>query len=96
LGQYVLIRSLSLLGPDVQNIETSDKPEEQAPATTEGAVDVAPAGDLQTSSEDKPQETAADTVTEVPPQQQEGDATGASQETTRRIEVPNTKVQLVA
>jgi hypothetical protein len=95
LGQYVLIRSLSLLGPDVQNIETSDKPEEQAPATTEGAVDVAPAGDLQTSSEDKPQETAADTV--APPQQQEGNATGAqTQETTRRIEVPNTKVQLVA
>jgi hypothetical protein len=80
------------LGPDVQNIETSDKPEDQAPATTE----VAPAGDLQTSFEDKPQETATETVTEAPPQQQEGDATGATQETTRRIEVPNTKVQLVA
>jgi hypothetical protein len=48
---------------------------------------------LQTSSEDKSQETAADTV--APPQQQEGDATGVqTHETTRRIEVPNTKVQI--
>jgi len=82
---------------DVQNSESSDKPEEQAPASNEGAVDaedgkVAPAEDLQTSSADKPQETATDTVTDALPQQQEGDATGAVQETTRLIEVPNTKV----
>ncbi|KAM0822781.1 hypothetical protein ACQ4PT_071290 [Festuca glaucescens] len=84
-------------GADAENIETSDKPEEQAPAATEGVADaengkVAPDGGLQTSSEDKPQETATDTVTEAPPQQQGGDATGVTQETTRLIEVPNTKV----
>jgi hypothetical protein len=92
---------LSLLEPDAENIETSDKPEEQAPAATEGVADAengkaAPDGGLQTSSEDKPQEAATDTVTEAPPQQQGGDATGAAQETTRLIEVPNTKVRLVA
>ena len=85
------------MGPDAQNIESSDKPEEQAPASTEGEADaangkVAPAEDLQTISENKPQETATDTVTEAPPQQQEGDASGAGQETTRLIDVPNTKV----
>ena len=77
----------------MQNSESSEKPEEPVAVITEGAADAqnaeaAPAGDLQTSSEVKPQETA----TEAPPQQQEGDATGALQETTRLIDVPNTNV----
>jgi hypothetical protein len=85
---------LSLLEPDAENIETSDKPEEQAPAAAEAVADAengkaAPDGGL---SEDKPQEAATDTVTEAPPQQQGGDAAGVAQETTRLIEVPNTKV----
>ncbi|VAI88508.1 unnamed protein product [Triticum turgidum subsp. durum] len=76
----------------VQNSESSE-PQEPVAVITEGAADAqnaeaAPAGDLQTSSEVKPQETA----TEAPPQHQEGDATGALQETTRLIDVPNTKV----
>jgi hypothetical protein len=92
---------LSLLGPDAQTIEASDKPEELVPAATEGVADAengkaAPDAGLQTSSEDKPQEAATDTVTEAPPQQQGGDAAGVAQETTRLIEVPNTKVRLVA
>ncbi|XP_037468038.1 far upstream element-binding protein 1-like [Triticum dicoccoides] len=77
----------------VQNSESSEKPQEPVAVITEGAADAqnaeaAPAGDVQTSSEVKPQDTA----TEAPPQQQEGDATGALQETTRLIDVPNTKV----
>lgn len=64
-------------------------------ASAEGAVDaengkVATAEGSQTISEDKPQMTATEAVTEAPQQQQEGAATGATN--THTIEVPNNKV----
>ena len=79
----------------MQNNESSEKVEEPAAASTEGAdaenVKAAPpTEDLQTGPEDKLAEPAMEAVAEAP--QQEGGAQGVPQETSRKIVVPNNKV----
>jgi far upstream element-binding protein len=87
-------------GVEPQNNESSVEvaAEDNKVAPLEGAADAAngkAASDVdaqaaQTGSDDKPTEPTPEAATEAP--QQEGDVASAGQETSRKIEVPNSKV----
>jgi far upstream element-binding protein len=101
-----LIRSFSLSGSGVeqQNNESSVEvvPEGNKVAPTEGTADAAngeaapdvDAQAAQAASDEKPTEPTPEAATEAP--QQEGDVASAGLETSRKIEVPNNKVLLLA